>query len=65
MDNPAPKKFAITIEFSTNTTGVFCVSLALLLSLWNNTTLCLSLWNNIHYILFFVKKHHFIFFSVK
>ena len=28
---PAPKNVVITIEFTTNTTGVFCVSLALML----------------------------------
>jgi len=31
MENPAPKNVVITIEFTTNTTGIFCVSLALLL----------------------------------
>jgi len=30
LENPAPKN-VITIEFTTNTTGLFCVSLALLL----------------------------------
>jgi len=31
VEYPAPKNVVITIEFTTNTTGVFCVSLALLL----------------------------------
>ena len=31
MENLAPKNVVITIEFTTNTIGVFCVSLALLL----------------------------------
>ena len=30
VEYPAPKNVVITIEFTTNTTGVFCVSLALL-----------------------------------
>ena len=30
VEFPAPKNVVITIEFTTNTTGVFCVSLALL-----------------------------------
>ena len=33
VEYPAPKNDVITIEFTTNTTGVFCVSLALLYSL--------------------------------
>jgi len=31
VEYPAPKNVVITIAFTTNTTGVFCVSLALLL----------------------------------
>jgi len=31
MENPAPKNVVITIKFTTNMVGVFCVSLALLL----------------------------------
>ena len=31
VEYPAPQSVVITIEFTTNTTGVFCVSLALLL----------------------------------
>jgi len=31
VEYPAPQNVVITIEFTTNTTGVFCVSLALLL----------------------------------
>jgi len=30
LNNPAPKTFVITIKFTTNLTGVFCISLALL-----------------------------------
>ena len=33
VEYPAPKNVVITIEFTTNTTAVFCVSLALLLYL--------------------------------
>jgi len=32
VEYPAPKNVVITIEFTTNTTGIFCVSLALLFS---------------------------------
>jgi len=33
VEYPAPKNVVITIEFTTNRTGVFCVSLALLLGI--------------------------------
>jgi len=37
VEYPAPKNVVITIEFTTNTTGIFCVSLAIFLYLNYNT----------------------------